>query len=445
MYMCRLATLSHVTELHPHDRTDAAKAVVECLKPGVGKSFANLILLKSIAHAEVVSTSKAPLIVADPMDPMKIEIAGCPVSAADIRNAYKKALQRSKQLLNQLLIGMRAPVLTPTDMLSDERSGEGMHAHPDLGIHRKIQASLLEHVLNDPEMKARFIASHDADGVEFVESEVLRYLRIYDEYIENLLMLIHIGSGMPARATELTTLTRLNGCTALRGLYVSHGRIFTLNCYNKTRSLKGLNTPVARFLDEQSSKLVLLDNLVIRPFVVLLATKLQRNPELVYWRDVFVRGGAGVTGADARNIFRKLFSSYSGREISFGQYRHVAKYFANMLGIEGSLFPDSAANDDPEDDQDFDMDFGEATQFGHTRAVGDQIYAIVAGEHSRLREHHLLTYRRASFKWHEFLHSQDHIHDQDRARIVEPDRRGPAAIIQGTTVIFFSCSYLTDI
>jgi hypothetical protein len=88
----------------------------------------------------------------------------------------------------------------------------------------------------------------------------------------------------------------------------------------------------------------------------------------------------------------------------------VAKYFANLLGIDDKIFPDANISDDRNDDYDFDhAEFEQeaASQFGHSRSVGDRNYALTAGEHSRIREHHVIRYRQCSEKWHVFLNYTD--------------------------------------
>lgn len=402
MYFCRLAVLNHVSTLPRNTQSREATTLIPYLKAAGSTYFASLTLLKAMAHSEVVSTARPPLIVPSE-DPLKIEVNGSRVSLYDIRNVYKRALQRCREIQERLLLGLRLPTIRPNDDLSDERPGRGIKGDKDEGIDERIKASLLTRVLTEAHLRRRFISNEENGVVEFNGPNSELYLEEYDEYIENLLVLVHIGSGMPARATELTTLTRQNGNTSLRGLYVSHGRVFTMSCYSKTRSVKGLNTPIARFLNEEASSILLIDNLVIRPFAALLAENSGFNTNNCYLTDVFVQRDGGIGAEKARRIFTSMFTRYSGRHVTFGQYRHVAKYFANLAGIESNLFPDGDDFDDPSDDHDFDLSGVDVSQFGHSRQVSDQSYGLVKGEHSRLREHFLITFNRLSRKWHDLI------------------------------------------
>ena len=408
--MCRLAAISCVNAAPIRSQTALMNSMRGLLSAGTGNTFSCLTALKALAHCEVASTPHRAIIHKDDARPWDIEIEGSRVTATDVRTVYAKVKQRCKMLLKELLLGMAIPRLDPIDNMSDERSGAGMRASRDAGIDQEVHEALLGHVLDTPERYAEFIAGGEGGRIDYHGTRAEVYLRLYDDFIQNYLVLVHIGGGMPARATELSSLTRINGNSALRGLYLILDSVFTMSCYNKTRAMKGLNTPIARFLDKEASRIALIDNLVIRPFVQSLANHLGLNENGVYRTDLFVIQGEGVTAEKARVIFTRLYAQYSGRHLSFGQYRHVVKYFANQLGIAASLYPDSSDSDDPRDDHDMDRVGGEMTQFGHTRAVGDQTYAVTAGEHSRIRDHHVSTFKGMSKMWHTFLADQTRPH-----------------------------------
>ena len=52
------------------------------------------------------------------------------------------------------------------------------------------------------------------------------YLSMYDEYIDNLIIAIHVGSGMPASATEIENYRIQNGMTMTRNVFWQDGPIF---------------------------------------------------------------------------------------------------------------------------------------------------------------------------------------------------------------------------
>jgi hypothetical protein len=257
MYLCRLAIVQDVAARPRQQQTQRIGLLRSSLDVDSSNSFSCLALLKANAHSEVRSTARPPIIVPG-LTPFQVEIAGHAVSLDSIRNAYARALFKCKEIqAERLLLDMDLPTFRPCDNMSDERQRRGILADPDEGIDERIRASLFSRVLGDPVLRRRFLVTGEDGQIVFNRANAQLYLRDYEEYLANLLLVVHIGSGMPARATEITTLTTLNGPTSLRGLYYSHGHLFTMSCYNKTRALKGLNTPVARFLDLEATKLLL--------------------------------------------------------------------------------------------------------------------------------------------------------------------------------------------
>lgn len=79
-------------------------------------------------------------------------------------------------------------------------------------------------------------------------------------------------------------------------------------------------------MEMEASLLLLKDLLLIRPFVCSLAFSVEKNEGQVYNYDLFVIDGCRLEAKGLRNIFSRLFYKLSGSAITFGLYRHVAKY-----------------------------------------------------------------------------------------------------------------------
>jgi superfamily II DNA or RNA helicase len=158
--------------------------------------------------------------------------------------------------------------------------------------------------------------------------------------------------------------------------------------------------------------------------VTLLADQTGLGDANAYASDLWVNRGESADEVWARSTFTRLFERYANSEISFGQYRHVAKHFANLCGVETSLYPDLGEVDDPADDLDPDIYDGYISQFGHSRQVSDRTYALVAGEHPRIRGNYLENFRRMSFKWHELLTPSSAIPRTRRAPDLPARNRG---------------------
>ena len=159
------------------------------------------------------------------------------------------------------------------------------------------------------------------------------YVAMYDEYVANVVVVIHIGSGMPARASELETHRTRNSLNCARSTYFLGKNIFFHPQYSKTRSTSGHSLVICRFLDEEASLLLLTDLFIVRPFVASLTHFLEINNGNPHYNELlFVRQGVSLK-QDLTNIFCTKFSDYTGVNIYFQDFRHIAKYYALKIGL----------------------------------------------------------------------------------------------------------------
>ena len=236
-------------------------------------------------------------------------------------------------------------------------------------------------------------------------TEATKYLAMYDEFVQHVIVLIHIGAGMPARGTELETYRLRNGPSTSRNVFYLCGQIFFHCEYSKTRAMTRTNKGVSRFMEMEASLLLLKDLLLIRPFVCSLASSVEKNDGQVYNYDLFVIDGCRLEAEGLRNIFSRLFYKLSGTAITFGLYRHVAKYFLNTFLRIFAQVDDGSDDPDEADDDDGQTYIGDL-QFGHNSTTGNMIYGIHVGEMARMREHILQHFRELSGKWHGLLLSR---------------------------------------
>ena len=83
------------------------------------------------------------------------------------------------------------------------------------------------------------------------------------------------------------------------------------------------------------------------------------------------------------NIFARLFYQYSGTAISFGDYRHVAKYYLHQLQIQHGLLDDMDSDEDEWSAA--HINIGDE-QFGHSTATSNRYYGRHDGELGDTRE-----------------------------------------------------------
>ena len=332
IYLAKVSVLEVVMEREERQRM----AAMEELKPLVELDnyniFSFLCKVQGRARRVFCTSNRIPMILSsiDENDPWKIVVGGVSIHAEHLQNCYQLALSKCQALMDKLLMGV--PPLSLSTVF-DNFTTFSIMSHRDPVVDKATRCSLLKHVLETPLLTERFVLGVQADIVQYVAKECQVYLDLFDEYINHMTLVIHLGSGMPARATELETYRLLGSRSSKRSVYCTEGVVFFLPEYSKTRSLRQANRAIARFLSSEASLVLLNDVLIVRPFVCSLMNYLDCNQDQCYSTHVLVNKGAKMDAALLRNTFSRLFYLHSQVCISFKEYRHVAKYMANQLNI----------------------------------------------------------------------------------------------------------------
>ena len=153
-----------------------------------------------------------------------------------------------------------------------------------------------------------------------------QYQKSYDSFLKLLMCLIHVGSGMPARASELATYSRIDSKTTSRTLRFELNRVFFQPFHNKTNWIQNNTKQIARFLDPILSRIVLIDSLLIRPFMNGVYQKLNSSSACPYLEQYFVSKGTPISADLIRKTFTSTFGKYFNTFFTISEYRHVVKY-----------------------------------------------------------------------------------------------------------------------
>ena len=276
------------------DRVEAIIELKKCVEVDHFNIFSFLVSIKGLAHRVVQSTNRFPVVSKTSDDnPWNIIIRGIHLQLDQLRHVYSSALAKSKALLVQLLLGLEFRP-NPFDNLA---LGSRIMADKIPSLDQSIRCSLLRHNLATESLRTRFVCMVKDDMVQYRAGEVNKYLAMFDEFVENLIVLIHVGSGMPARSTEMETYRIVNGSSAYRTVFFLNGQVFLHCWYSKTRAVRQANRGVSRFLDPEASSIVLTDLLVIRPFVCSMSSFVEQNDDNIHgthlfcqwWEKAFVR------------------------------------------------------------------------------------------------------------------------------------------------------------
>ena len=408
-YLLKLSVLETVAESPPQDRIDVAQSLRSWVAIDDFNVYSFICRMQALARKVAQSDNRLPIITRlRDDDPLDVIIHGVSLTCDQLRMVYRQALSRCKTLLEDLLLGLTWSAENVYDNFGNRTVGFQIMADRNASNDVVVRSSLLKHILCSEELRRRFVLSiGNGNKVLYRSSEATNYLNVYDEYIENLLLVVHVGSGMPARATELETYRVKNGPSTSRNVFYLKPQVFFHCEYSKSRSIRAANKGVSRFMNEEASLVLLKDLLVVRPFVCSIATFLELNPDDIYSTDLFVRSGVKLEALSIRNAFARLFYNYCHTAISFGEYRHIAKYYCRQLHITDDD-PNCSADNDGESDEDPDSssnlwELVLNKQFGHSSVIANRWYAVRNGEHTRMRDHILQQFRTLSRTWHLFL------------------------------------------
>jgi superfamily II DNA helicase RecQ len=127
-------------------------------------------------------------------------------------------------------------------------------------------------LFTEPAIRTRFIADGHSDAPTFHPDAVEAYLRQAKRWKEELLVLVHMSAGAPARATELVSIQHVNGESARgqRGIMIDQGMVVFITSYHKGFSASQSEKCVHRFVPREVGELVVYYLWLIEPFVRIL-------------------------------------------------------------------------------------------------------------------------------------------------------------------------------
>ncbi|SPO29581.1 uncharacterized protein UTRI_05403 [Ustilago trichophora] len=204
-----------------------------------------------------------------------------------------------------------------------------------------------------------------SDELEFDTNAARSYFAIHNEFTKLLAVLIELGSGLPARGTELLQLQHTNTLSGPRNLFVHDGRLFTALPSNKGT---GRQKIIPRFLPHEVGCLVVLYVCQVVPFVHLLYNSVVKPREASAMLLVDHAGQPWDTNTISKmlqGLCKQYISSTSGG-LTMRTWRQLA------VSIDRTLIRPRKA--DAEDTEDHVHDL----QAGHSTNTAEQHYGLDA-------------------------------------------------------------------
>src|SRR5579871_1432435 len=106
----------------------------------------------------------------------------------------------------------------------------------------------------------------------WVPSRVVKYLGQVAAFQRALLLCVHFTGGMPGRATEIATIRWCNTRTAMRNVFIQHGRLLIIIEYQKAQRTTHQAFYVVRALPPAVGQLLYSYLAFVRPFAAALAS-----------------------------------------------------------------------------------------------------------------------------------------------------------------------------
>ena len=230
------------------------------------------------------------------------------------------------------------------------------------------------------------------------------------DLLRNILFLIHISSGQPARGEELSTFQIANKTTNMRSLYVINNRLCLVQTYYKMRAIHTIEQNIARFLPTRLSSLVASYLLYIRPMETFVASILNgKTSQATFQTYLFVRATPKYveryTGSQITEAFTQKYFEMDGQEkITINEYRHVATALCDHHIKSDCNVKTNNAH----------------LQAGHTSSVASTTYAVSSIDLRCMNRELLRYFESLSMQWHVLIGAEENKGNTDQLNNQKP-------------------------
>lgn len=273
-------------------------------------------------------------------------------------------VEATKQLHEVVLFNIELPPI-PWDRLRDDVT----HKSP---LENFLNLSLSAEELNIDVFKSSTAALGLLNGMR----GQVAWMKEVEKFREQLLLLVHLTSGSPARAQELLRLTFRNCSeTAGRSVFWLDGHVALVTSFHLTKCTKSRVKVIYRFLPDQVGALLIQYLWLVLPTYELLLSRQQTgNPRLS--SRLWSRGVHGHNWTTTRmsTLMSSLFRRLTSQRIIVSEYRHLAKAIGRKYLCD---FFDDDLLDEEAMDKDFETNAIDM-QFGHTTKTSWTRYAMLA-------------------------------------------------------------------
>ena len=231
-----------------------------------------------------------------------------------------------------------------------------------------------------------------------------------EQFMQDLLTLMHVVGGAPGRGTEIGSIGVRNTATRQRGVFFAGPEVIVVPTYNKTRSMHGgVMRFISRHLDSETSFLFKCFFLLVHPLYAVISCRALRkegekgNVESEV-QEERVRDDLCIGCIAAENVAKVVGSCFSryGIPFSFSSYRHWQRGYIKMgrkHALQRRILSEYGQMSWEEEDE----EAGSIVQAGHSVKVAHMVYARDSSQlvvDIGVDSDRVEMYRRASREWH---------------------------------------------
>ncbi|OLL24154.1 ATP-dependent DNA helicase tlh1, partial [Neolecta irregularis DAH-3] len=257
---------------------------------------------------------------------------------------------------------------------------ENEFRHGEQTVLRNLLASRKRRIMLD-------IGKWKLTGRKYYNSRV-------QQFLEWLLILMHITGGQPARGTEITALRHSNSITQDRNIFIIDGKVTFITLYHKSQVIFRSSKVIPRFLPDKVGQLLAIYLIYIRPFFDQINIS---TGGLLKSNYIWFDGKAPWNTEMMSKILARETEARIGISVTIQDYRHMAIAISRQHVQKWEI-----QNENEEDDDSDGFDTLEDLQAAH-RSVTARNYGVSSNILKSLDSNSINLFRIISKEWHRFL------------------------------------------
>ncbi|KAF8549215.1 hypothetical protein OG21DRAFT_1500556 [Imleria badia] len=372
------------------------------LKEGYPTPFNSLRQLTHLVSAHAYNSTKLPDMHWNQLRDT-LCVKGFPLKIDLIPEMTRSLCVKAESILEKLLLGVprdafdrivdvalnpNDPAKWPVDPLRNTDEGFSFVHSRDNSFFPYLRM-VLEHIHSDPSV---FDTYHfvDNQGCFLHKHGPLRaYLHLYREFIDILMVLVHMATPGVARGSELGPLRSTNSIDGPRNFFFLAGSCAIICQYTKTRSITGKDGFVAHFLPKAVSRLFIYLVGPIREVIMAFSRITFPDSHSVYKTYLYVVNGKTIDSSAFSNVLRAYTLEYLRIPLTLAPFRQAVKaLLRNVLHYHEELDPVDDAVD---------------ACFGHSSVTGNTRYGLVYDDLPGLTENMYVDALRLASLYHSWL------------------------------------------